>query len=52
MNNKIGYIRLIFVYTGIGLALIFHAVGILYAGARAGFLAGIDTFDKMADEDD
>jgi hypothetical protein len=52
MNNKIGYIRLVFVYIGIGLALIFHVIGILYAGARAGFIAGTDTFDKMADEDD
>lgn len=49
-ENKTGIIRLCFIYIAIGLAVIAHFFGILYAGLQAGFLAGKETFENVADE--
>jgi hypothetical protein len=39
--------RIICSYVALLAAVIFHYLGIIYAGAKDGFLAGIDWFEEL-----
>ena len=43
--------RSLFLLLAVPVAIVAHYIGILYAGARSGFLAGIDRFEELGDKD-